>query len=285
MPEIKDVARVVRFDDGRSESRPPAASTPAASTSSRPPAASTPADNRPAVASTAPAASTPAASTSPPRPPIGTANVREVARYMWGRLQTKAAAPDARTTYEGAPGWQWTGRLGDEMKEAYPELAGLPKKEFTYLVNRVRSILTSSRRVVSLKAGNPVTPSVFFVRDGGNSTSLVNAAPAEVPAPVPAPAPPADSAPTGNLTPRNESMSGQGEVETTARDLPKADADKPRRIGVEDLLGFLGEHDALLQERREVEAFAEEVATYSAQLNRAANALLEKLRGRRDGSP
>ena len=272
MPQMSDVARVVRFEDG-SEDAPavdaPAASTSAASTSSRPPAGN-----------------------PPPRPPINTGTVREAARYMWWHLHTKAAQdPDSAARRAGVTGHHWVGRLSDELREVYPELGGLDKQQFTYLNNRMRTILGEGGRLVSVKPGNPVVPSMFFIRDYPDQGAPHVAAPAITPAPAVAPtAPPDDSAPSGTLTPRKntEPASGQKEVESTARDLTRADSHEStrngepsaRRVSVEDLLGFLGEHEALLAERGEILAFAVEVAEHSEKLNRAANALVDRLRGR-----
>ncbi|MBT2213486.1 hypothetical protein [Actinomadura sp. NEAU-AAG7] len=264
MPRLGEIAKV-RFDDGTSVSTVPPAPSP------------TP---KPAEASATTRTTRPAA---PERPPIGKATVRDAARYMWWHLQTKAAAhPKNATTHAGKPGWRWAGRIGDEMREVYPELSALSKADFNYLLNRVRAILVESGRLVSIKAGNPVVPSVYFIqRDQG--VPAHTAVPATV-APTPAaPAPPAVSAPTGAMS--DTDTSGRKGVTSTAPDLARNDAQNSRRISVEDLLGFLGEHDTLLQERREVERFAVEVMNYSEQLTRAATALLERLRGERHDGP
>lgn len=281
MPQISDVARVVRFEDGATTGTPaastPAPSTAAASTSSRPPAAGD----------------------APPRPPISTSTVRQAARYVWWHIATKAASnPGSATTHDGDSGYTWVGRIPDELREAYPELKGLEKKQFDYLVNRVRAILNEGNRLVSIKPGNPVVASTYFVKKYPPSQDQGAphvAAPAITPAPAVAPtAPPTDSAPVGITTPQNdESTRGQREVTQTARDLTPAvrephagTQDNTRRVSIEDVLVFLGEYDVMLRERDDVIAFVSEVADNSDRMSRAAHALLDRLRGRNDhGSP
>ncbi|MFI0481718.1 hypothetical protein [Actinomadura sp. 9N215] len=286
MPQVSDVARLVRFDDGAAVREARAGETPA-----QPPAGSagtsTPATVAQSSASvpTSPSAA-PSTDDRPERPQVTTGSVRDVARYMHWHLQQKAAQnPDNRTTNKGATGWQWVGRLGDEMTDVYPELQGLDKRQFTYLLNRVRSILTADGRLVSVKAGNPVVPSVYFVKE--QAIQRADAAPAVISAPAAPPAaPPVDSASTGaSVTPQDITPRGHKGVNPTAADLTRNDAQNPKRISVEDVLGFLGEHETMLKERDELEPLAVEVAELSDQLNRAATALIAKLRGRRDGSP